>query len=503
MILMERKYLPAWKRNRMRQYLILALLLCLLLVFSLFFASRYDSGSTTTFELLDNDGEEKLTWYFVTKSGSTFEEDLSLLPSEEALEELAGVPVQREVCTADKFLNLAAASSPVDVLTSCYMDPKLKRFETSGKIWNLERLAENNFPGFRFPESFIEWCGNTKNDVYAYPHTKTVTEEDKTPTSGVAMLVQKEKREEYFSASSTFGTKGAVVDALKVIRKNEPNMVPCYLDLPSLQQMFGARMENEDGTWQEKFFEPETLEGLEYLNKLYRERMLPQELFTLTEGALLSQLREGKVFLVSTDALYSILQCLPEDDPVWQNYEPAGPIRSDSGKIFQFRRNYDEQYASTMFFLDSPYESVQARLMIRFYARNMKFTPIQQEALAQSGLSQWVKHLPKPEPEEDSFHTFAVPTIPYEILFSHYADTRLATIYDRTENYQSAQIIKMVLSNSPEEVKRIYSETLQEMQNGDYELLENWKENRYQKAEELAELKQQEAVSEIVGSNAP
>lgn len=72
-----------------------------------------------------------------------------------------------------------------------------------------------------------------------------------------------------------------------------------------------------------KVFEPETLEGLQYLNRLYRERMLPQELFTLTEGALLSQLREGKVFLVSTRDLYSILQCLPEDDLVWQNYEPV------------------------------------------------------------------------------------------------------------------------------------------------------------------------------------
>ena len=29
-------------------------------------------------------------------------------------------------------------------------------------------------------------------------------------------------------------------------------MVPCYLDLMSLQQMFGARIEDEDGTWQEK-----------------------------------------------------------------------------------------------------------------------------------------------------------------------------------------------------------------------------------------------------------
>ena len=58
----------------------------------------------------------------------------------------------------------------------------------------------------------------------------------------------------------------------------------------------------------------------------------------------------------------------------------------------------------------------------------------------------------------------------------------------------------MVLSSSPEEVKRIYSETLQEMKNGDYELLENWKENRYQKAKELASSNQQEAVPKITDS---
>ena len=87
-----------------------------------------------------------------------------------------------------------------------------------------------------------------------------------------------------------------------------------------------------------------------------------------------------------------------------------------------------------------------------------------------------VKHLPRPELEKDAFSYLCGSYHPcYEILFSHYADTRLATIYDRTENYRSAQIIKMVLSSSPEEVKRIYSETLQEMKNGDYEL---WKTGR-------------------------
>ena len=130
MLLMKWKYLPIWKKNRIRQYWVLAFLLCLLLSFSLLFASRYYGGSAAPFELLENDREDKLTWYFVTKSGSTFEEDLSLLPSEKELTELAGVPVQREVCTADKFLNLTAANAPMDVLTSCYTDSKLKRFET-------------------------------------------------------------------------------------------------------------------------------------------------------------------------------------------------------------------------------------------------------------------------------------------------------------------------------------------------------------------------------------
>ena len=50
--------------------------------------------------------------------------------------------------------------------------------------------------------------------------------------------------------------------------------------------------------------------------------------------------------------------------------DPSVPIPE---KYFKFRRNYDEQYASTMFFLDSSYESVQARLLIRFCVCNMDF----------------------------------------------------------------------------------------------------------------------------------
>ena len=101
------------------------------------------------FEVLPTPPAAKLQWAFITRDGGELPEYGCLLPDPRRLEELAGTPVEATVCTADKFMNLIAADVPVDVATQCYADPKLKRFETSGKTENLQQLLDRELPGFR------------------------------------------------------------------------------------------------------------------------------------------------------------------------------------------------------------------------------------------------------------------------------------------------------------------------------------------------------------------
>ena len=78
------------------------------------------------------------------------------------------------------------------------------------------------------------------------------------------------------------------------------------MELSSLQQMFGASPVS-GGEWEDPFFHPATLEALEYMNTLYRERLLSPDVFTLSEDTLLSQLEEGELFLASSSGLGRLL----------------------------------------------------------------------------------------------------------------------------------------------------------------------------------------------------
>lgn len=68
------------------------------------------------------------------------------------------------------------------------------------------------------------------------------------------------------------------------------------MELPSLQQMFGVTADT--GTaWEDPFFHPGTLESLEFMNTLFRERLLSRDVFTLSQESLLRQLQNGEIFL--------------------------------------------------------------------------------------------------------------------------------------------------------------------------------------------------------------
>lgn len=454
-----------------------------------FMANYFTASKESAFEPLPKTSQDKLTWIFVTRNGDGEADYPRLVSGGDQLEAVMGVPVKTIYCTADKFLNMSAADMPMDIVTSCYMDSKIKRFETSGKFLRLQDLIREKIPGFELPPELVEWCGNMKGDVYAYPHTRTIIETDNRSGPGVVMLAQKDLLQKYQIDKSSFDSKEGTLAALKTIRKKESGIVSSYFDLISLQQMFGARTTEENGQWQEPFFQEETLEAIQYMNQLYRERVLSQEVFALTDDRMLSHLVKGDFFLAATRNLYELYNMLPENDPIWEQYEIVGPIAPESGKAFSFTENYNEQFASTMFLADSRYRDEMANLFAHFYMQNMELSPSQEAAFRKVGIE--ISHKPEEGGSEtggnERYQRFAVPVIHYEILFSHYADTRLAEINERMMNYKDSQVVKMVLNLEPNEVERVYRETVQEIQNDDYDLVLRWKRGKYQRALEISE----------------
>lgn len=452
---------------------------------------------------LEPEKKNPLTWAFITRYGEGEEVLGELFPSEEQLEALAGVPVTRLFCSADKFWNLYTAGVPIDVVTSCYVDAKLRRFETSGVFLQLQDLVKTEIPDFVISPETEQWCGNLKGEMYAYPHTQTIAQPENNPYPGVILLARKDLLEKYDILREGPYTKAQVLEALKIIRKKESHITPGYLDLTTLQQMFGAAAEDESGAWTDPFFQPETLEALQYMNLLYRERLLSQKVFSMTPGTLLSDLENGSVFFAATQQAYRLARCLPQEHPIWKQYQVMEPIRSDKNNSFAFRENFTEEYASTMFVKNSTYRGAQARLFACFAVNNGAFTPEQSGALERTNL------LPRALPSElslpwaEMYSDYLQPTMPYEILFSYYSDTKLADLQERMKTYRENQIIRMVINLPQNEVADAYRVAAEQLQRDDYELVLSWRQERYRRAKEILQPPQDEAQTQpaLAGRN--
>ena len=445
------------QRKSLFPYKLAQTLVGLIAVCFLIFCIRSPSTSSPSpFQTTSPEKETALKWIFITPYGETDSSYAELFLSQEDCTELAGTPVELSFCTIEKYLNMTASGISADVVTCWYTDSNFKRLETTGTTWALQDLLNKEIPGFTLPENFIRWCGNFQGDVYAYPHTGTILSEDTSTKSAAAMIGRKDILEEIHWDSQQPLSKAYCLEQLKAVRKAYPELIPCYVELPSLQQMFGVTADT--GTaWEDPFFHPGTLESL------------------------LRQLQNGEIFLAASPSLGKLLSQLPESHPIWEQYEILSPILSDSGREPALSNNFEEQYVSTLFVKSSTQSQFQARLLAAFYLQNMEPSPEQKNALERSGLGDLLKNAePMKSIGIDSQYT--VPITHYEILFSLYSNTRLATADERKQKFLENQIVNLVEDCSADEIAPTYARLVSELQRGDYKLLDTWKKQQYQKA---------------------
>ena len=191
-------------------------------------------------------------------------------------------------------------------------------------------------------------------------------------------------------------------------------------------------------------------------------------------------------FLASSSGLGRLLAQLPENHPILKQYEAISPIRSDSGREPAFANNFDEQYPSTLFLKDSPHPQAQARLLAGFYLKIWSFPSSRKRPLRAAGLETLLDQQPKPQPASPE-EPYVVPIAHYEILFSHYSNTRLATVAERKAAYCQTPSGAPGRGLLPEEVEPEYNQIVQALRSGEYRLLLDWKQTRYQKALDLLE----------------
>lgn len=477
----QHERLPVGKRRRL--FLILGLLLVtiFLLVSLMILISQRLFMKRTAFENLNKDVEESIEWAIITEHSNLDEEKLLFLHKGN-IEQLMENEVDFSFYTADQFLNMVASGVKIDLVTSVYAESQMKRFELSDKVLSVEDLIQEYLPGFWLSEEFYQYF-DISGRVHSYPHVNFLNRE---PVSSFVMLAQKDMMNKYNLSASDFSTREKVTESLKLIRKNE-KITPCMIDFLSLQQMFGAKIEDSEGNWQDPYETPETLEALLFMNSLYQERFLPKETFSLTRQQILEKMETGSVFLVSVDRLGDSLSHWRRQELILDQYEAVGPISPEEGSPVRFNENFNGEYASTLFMKDSEFVSSFPKLFLWFYYNNWDFSREQWSVLKSLGMMQELEQFQRVKPafsESSPIYAYSDKTdrgIPYMMQFSSIADSKLEYIIDSVESYRATQIPKMVMIESEEQLRQMYQETLQYHDTAGYELAEKWYQYKYQK----------------------
>ena len=447
------------------------------------------SQPSTRYEPLPLEPSADITWFFVTQNENTTLDTIAFYPQAE-LERLAGGPIRFVCGTVNKFLNMMAAGEDIHIVTSMYMEPLLKRFETSGQAISIHKILREQAPEFALSPVFLRWYSNENGQVFSCPHIP-ITKESLQRSAGFTMLANKELMEKYGVNPTQFTYTEQMLDTLKIIRKNEPGVIPCYMDLIVLQQMFGVVEEDENGVWQDPLLHPQSLEALELMNRMYRERYLQGAALTWTREQVLETLLDGRLFMAAANRLDELTAQLPADSPLFETYVPVGPLRSQTGSEPAFYANYDGDYPSTIFIAEHGNQRGYANLILFFYGQIMELETAEADFLQMRGIPIDINYaglMPNEAFENSCIQYYSNRSYrrrPYELLLSYYANTTLARLEENRQSYLHTQLNRMILAGTPGALPSLYHETCATISGPEYELIILWKQAQYAKSWEI------------------
>lgn len=476
---MKGKILKAKKRTVLM--LVLILVTFFMLIGLLILILQQMLQNKVEFENINKNAKQNMEWAVVVENGN-LDQDKMQLSFKDTLEKLTGTSINYSFYIADKFLNMVASDAEIDLVTSTYTESQMKRFEISDKVFSVEDIIAEYLPGFYLPEEFYRYF-DINGHIYSYPH---IDFSDPQIVSSFVMLAKKDLLEKYHLSPKDFSSKENTIEILKQIRKNE-KVVPCLVDLISLQQMFGASIEDENGNWQDPFETEETLEALLFMNKLYRERFLSKDIFSSTHQQILEKMENGSVFLVSIDRLGESFALWKNQEKILNQYVAVGPLNPDGGKDIRFTNNFNGQFASTYFLNNSDYADIFPKIFLWFYSNNWDFTDEQTEVLRQLGLDKEIQSFEKADftfSSDSPFCAYQELTdqgAPYQMQFSTIADSKLELMINSVNSYRSIQVSKMVMSDSPEQLYKLYQEAILYKGTLDFSLAEQWYQYKYDK----------------------
>lgn len=438
-----------------------------------------------------------------------------------------GVSVDISSGTIDKLNAMIASNDLPDILVMPAWNTRSQRslLESNDKVWDLNELIQKYAPNFNPPKSMVNWYKNPNGKWYAMVNYFAAPEnmkEGNYNSSHIINYARKDLMNQLGLKPTDFETQDGYVNALKKVK--DANLtynglkVATWYSGPSdiygaaldFAEQFGRAFEDKQGNLVDERMNPKLLEAILFLNRLYREGVLPNDQFTLKSDQISNKIKTGSLFsFTRTGNNGSNMQALFAADNKAE-FIPLKPIKGSDGAPTHLMSTSSTGWTVSLInksakhperiirFFDYLYSNEEVQLNIVYGPKDKGWTMVNghvkktDEFLAEFAKDanaanlkygtnpkfDWMldylviqRHEPLPTNSMDQSHLDYQLNVMKSITFNGTAFSDLnpdagtdeAAIFQKADLYYRDQVVKMILAKSADEAKKLYDDTVNKM----------------------------------------
>lgn len=206
---------------------------------------------------------------------------------------------------------VATGNLPDIIVLNDINNPIRHQLEENNMVWDFDTLIEKYAPDMKISASMHKWYEYKDGLLYGYPsYFGAVEDMEKYPDVVKyeyhnKFIVRKDLCDFLGIGLDEFSTKDGFISALKKVKEaritaNGSVVAPTYFYTQPhplrIAQLFGMPLEDKNGDWVEVRKHEKYKEAILFINRMYREGLIPEDAWTATADTVDSKLNNGSVF---------------------------------------------------------------------------------------------------------------------------------------------------------------------------------------------------------------
>ncbi|WP_409341579.1 hypothetical protein [Paenibacillus sp. MBLB4367] len=294
-----------------------------------------ESSSAASTKKPEDKSPLKITWFVDQDYYKKNWDSVNNLLDKKVTED-TGISIDFMSGNSDKLSAIIASGDIPDVITVDKASPQRGVLEKSGLVAPLDELIKKHDPSFQVPKTMQDWFRNPDGHFYGYASyfwAKETFKPGDRILSNQGLYARKDIMDQLGIKADDFTTKEGLVAALRKVKDSGTKyngfaLTPAYFDSWVISYFFGAPREDAQGNLIDRERTPETLEAYKFLNRLYREGLMPEDSQTLTKNQVQEKVVNGAVFAMTNKTIN--WSGLFQKDPK-AVYVNVGPTKGDKG----------------------------------------------------------------------------------------------------------------------------------------------------------------------------